>query len=80
MMIQNVKKIDWDDFSESIPSFLTIVGIPLCFSISDGLAMGFISYPIVKFFGGRGKEVSWIMYLLAILLLVYFIFVRAQLG
>ncbi len=80
IMIQNVKKIDWDDASESIPAFLTIVGIPLCFSIADGLAMGFISYPVIKLLSGRGRQVSWLMYVLAVLLLAYFIFVRAKLG
>src|SRR6266850_1410745 len=49
MMIQNVAKIDWKDYSESVPAFLTMIGIPLSFSIADGLALGFISYPIIKF-------------------------------
>ena len=80
MMIQNVRKINWEDYSESIPAFLTIVGIPLCYSIADGLALGFISYPIIKFFSGRGKNVSWLMYLMAAMLLAYFIFIRAKLG
>ena len=56
MMSQNVGKIDWKDYTESIPAFLTMIGIPLSYSIADGLALGFISYPIVKFLSGRGHE------------------------
>jgi AGZA family xanthine/uracil permease-like MFS transporter len=80
MMIQNVKKIDWADYSESVPAFLTMIGIPLTYSIADGLALGFISYPIIKLFGGRGREVGWIMYLLCVVLILYFVLIRARLG
>ena len=80
MMMQNVRRVDWDDFSESIPAFLVMIGIPFCYSIADGLALGFISYPIIKFLGGRGKKVSWLMYVMAVVLLLDFIFVRARLG
>ncbi len=63
MMMGNVLKINWKDYTEAIPAFLTIVGIPLCFSIADGIAWGFISYPLIKLFSGRGREASWVMYL-----------------
>lgn len=76
MMIRNVQKIEWLDYSESIPCFLVITGIPLTYSIADGFTMGFVSYPIIKLFSGRGKEVSYVMYGLALLLMIYFIFVR----
>lgn len=78
MMIRNVMKIDWNDYSECIPAFLTLIGIPLTFSIADGLALGFISYPVVKLLSGKGKEVKWLMYVLAVILIIYFIFVRAR--
>jgi hypothetical protein len=58
MMMQNVAKIDWKDYTESIPAFLIIVGIPFSYSIADGLALGFISYAIVKGFSGRAREIS----------------------
>ena len=80
MMIENVKKIDWDDSSESIPAFLTMIGIPFCYSIADGLALGFISYPVIKLLSGRRRDMSWLMIVLAGLLLLYFIFVRARLA
>jgi adenine/guanine/hypoxanthine permease len=79
MMCQNVAKIDWKDYTESIPAFLTMIGIPLSYSIADGLALGFISYPIVKFLSGRGREAGWLTYLLAAVLVLYFVLVRSHL-
>ncbi len=78
MMIQNAAKVDWKDHSESVPAFLTMIGIPLSYSIADGLALGFISYPIIKLFSGRGREVGWLAYVLAVVLVAYFIFVRSR--
>lgn len=76
LMMKNVVKIDWDDYSESIPAFLIAVGIPLTFSISDGLALGFMTYPVVKIVSGKGKTVSWLMYVVAAIILAYFVFIR----
>lgn len=75
-MASNLRRIPWDDFSEGIPALLTIVGIPLTYSIADGLAFGFISYPVVKLLGGRGRDVSWLAYLLGALFLVVYIFLK----
>lgn len=80
MMMRNVERIAWNDPSEAIPAFLVILGIPLSYSISDGLAIGFISYPIIKALSGRVREVRWLMWLLSGLLLAYFVFVRSELG
>jgi AGZA family xanthine/uracil permease-like MFS transporter len=78
MMIRSVARIDWADASEAVPAFLTIIGIPLAFSIADGMALGLISYPVIKLFSGRGRDVSWLMVLLALVLVAYFVFVRAR--
>lgn len=78
MMIKNILKIRWDDFSESIPCFLMITGIPLTYSISDGLTMGFVSYPFMKLLSGRGRDISWLIYVLAIMLILYFILIRSK--
>jgi len=56
-----------------------IDGIPLSYSIADGLALGFIAYPVVKLIAGQGRDVRWLTYVLAVVLLLYFILVRAQL-
>ena len=80
MMMQNARKIEWSEPSESIPAFLTVVGIPLAYSIADGLAMGFVSYPVIKLLSGRGRDVRWLAYAIGALLVLYFAFVRNRLG
>jgi len=76
MMMRNVTKVDWANYADSIPSFLIIVGIPMTYSIADGLALGFISYPIIKLAAGQGRDVKWLMYVMAAVLVAYFIFIR----
>jgi AGZA family xanthine/uracil permease-like MFS transporter len=76
MMMQNVLKIEWNNYAESLPAFLVIAGIPLTFSIADGLALGFIAYPPVKLLAGQGRDVKWLMYAMAVVLVAYFILVR----
>jgi len=79
LMMRNAAKIEWDDPAECIPAFLTLIGIPLSFSIADGLALGFMADPMIKLCSGRGRKVSWLTYLLAAILLAYFVFVRSRL-
>ena len=57
-----------------------LIGIPLSFSIADGLALGFITYPILKLFTGRGREAGWLSYALGTVLVLYFIFGRSRMG
>ncbi len=80
MMMTNVRRVEWDDFSEAIPAFLVMLGIPLTFSIADGLALGFVSYPIIKLLSGKGRRISWLMYLMAFVLILYFVYVRPQIN
>ncbi len=77
MMARNVVHVEWKDPSEAIPALLTVLGVPLCYSIADGLALGFIAYPLVKLLSGRLADVKWLTALLSLLLLGYFLFVRA---
>jgi len=60
--------------------FLTVVGIPLSSSIADGLALGFVAYPVVKLLGGRWRDVHWLSYVMALLLVAYLLLVRNRLG
>ena len=80
IMLQHLAKVDWKDYTETIPAFLTVIGIPLSYSIADGLALGFISYPLIKLFSGRGREANWLTYVLAVVLVFYFGFVRSKMG
>lgn len=77
MMLKSIRKMNWDDPTEIVPSFLIMIGIPLTCSIGDGLALGFISYPIIKLLSGRGKDVGWFGYLMSIVLIVYLVLVRS---
>ena len=80
MMMGNATKIDWSNYAESLPALLVVAGIPLSFSIADGLALGFIAYPVVKLLAGQGRDVKWLMYLMAVLLVAYFVVVRVKVG
>jgi len=74
LMMQSITRISWASPDEAIPAFLTIVTMPLTFSISNGLAIGFVSYPLIKLGCGKGREVHWMVYLVsAILIALYLI-------
>ncbi len=72
LMVGAVAKIDFEDFTEAFPAFLTIIFMPLAFSIADGIAFGFIAFPIVKLVAGKFKEVHWLLYILAVISLIHF--------
>lgn len=74
LMMQSVVRIDWEDASEAIPAFMTIIAMPFTYSIATGIGFGFISYPIVKLIAGKGRDVHWIVYVLAILFALRFVF------
>ncbi len=76
LMMGNVKKIDWEDYTEAIPSFLTIIIMSFSFSITEGIAFGFISYTILKFIKGRFKEVPLLISIFSILFLLRYIFLK----
>ncbi len=76
LMMAVISKIRWDAPDESIPAFLTMISVPLTFSIANGLAIGFISYPLVKALSGRWREVNVIVYILAGLFILRFAMLR----
>ncbi|HHY76281.1 MAG TPA: NCS2 family permease [Firmicutes bacterium] len=71
LMMLPVKEIDWEDFSEALPAFITIVMMPFAYSISDGIAAGFVTYPIIKLATGKADEVHWLVYVLGVLSLIH---------
>lgn len=73
LMASNLKKIDWDKFEVAFPAFLIVVGMPLTYSISDGLALGMIAYPITMLATKRYKEVSVMMYILFFIFIGFFL-------
>ena len=76
MMLRNVRRIRWDDSTEAIPAFLTMVVMPFAFSITEGIAFGFISYAILKLVARRGREVHGLVYLFAVLFILRYIFLQ----
>lgn len=70
LMIDSVVKINFSDITEALPAFLTIAMMPLAYSISEGIVFGGISYVLVKLLSGKRKEVSGVMYIMAILFLI----------
>jgi AGZA family xanthine/uracil permease-like MFS transporter len=78
LMARNVTRIEWRDHTEGVPAFITMIGIPLSHSIADGLALGLVAYPAIKLLSGRGRELNWTMVVVAALLVLYFVLVRAR--
>lgn len=76
LMASHITKVAWDDLAEAFPAFLTILMMPLTYSIATGLASGFIMYPIMKVVKGKAREVHPAMYVLFVVFLVYFIWLR----
>ena len=73
LMIQDIKKLDLRDLSESFPAIFIIVMIPFTYSIADGIAIGFILYVILKLSTGSARKVSFTLYVIACLFLLHFI-------
>ncbi len=73
LMVGSIRNIDWSDFTESFPAFLVMVGIPFAWSIADGIAFGFISYPALKLLTGRWRDTSLLVYALGLLFVLRYL-------
>jgi len=73
LMLDGLRNVEWDDYAVSIPVFLTIVAMPLTFSIANGVSFGVISYAAIKLLSGRGKEVDPVLYLVTALLVARYV-------
>jgi adenine/guanine/hypoxanthine permease len=76
LMVSSLGKIDWTKFEIAVPAFLTMIAMPLSYSIATGIAIGFIFYPVTMIVKGRRKEVHPIMYLFFVIFILYFIFLK----
>ncbi|WP_313805392.1 NCS2 family permease [Cytobacillus sp.] len=76
LMVASLGKIDWTKFEIAVPAFLTVVMMPLTYSIATGIAIGFIFYPITMIIKGRSKEIHPIMYFLFVVFVLYFVFLK----
>ena len=75
MMMHSIKVIHWEDFSKSIPAFLTVIIMPLAYSISDGILIGVIAYVVTHAISGKFKDISITMWVLAVLFVLRYIFI-----
>lgn len=73
-MMSPIMKINLDDFTEAIPAFLTIIMMPLAYSIAEGIVFGMVSYTLLKTLTGKYKDVSIVMYILSILFVLKYIY------
>lgn len=77
LMLETVARVRWDDPTEGVPAFLTLVVMPLTINITEGIAFGFISYSLLKLVSGRSREAHGLVHLCAALFLLRYVFLRA---
>jgi AGZA family xanthine/uracil permease-like MFS transporter len=80
LMAGNLRGIRWDDPAESIPAFLIVITMPLTYSIAEGLAIGFITYPLIKAFQGKVQETSPAVWILAAIFVLRFVLMGLGIG
>ncbi|WP_017379568.1 NCS2 family permease [Paenisporosarcina sp. TG-14] len=78
LMVSSLNKIEWNRFEIAVPAFLTIIAMPLTYSIATGIAIGFIFYPITMILSGNAKKVHPIMYGMFVVFVLYFVFVEGS--
>jgi len=71
-MMSPILKINFDNYTDSIPAFITIIVMPLTYSIAEGIVFGMLSYVLIKLLTGKVKDISWVMVVLAILFVLKF--------
>jgi AGZA family xanthine/uracil permease-like MFS transporter len=74
LMTQSISHIDWSEFSESVPAFITMLATPLTFSIATGLSLGLISYTVVKIAVGKLREITALIWILTVLFILRYIY------
>ncbi len=73
-MVSAILNVDFNDASEAIPSYLCMIAMPLAYSISEGIAIGVVSYVIINLCCGKANKITPLMYILAILFVCKYIF------
>jgi AGZA family xanthine/uracil permease-like MFS transporter len=74
LMTQSIAHIDWREFSEAVPAFITMLATPLTFSIATGLSLGLISYTVVKVAAGKFREINSLIWILTVLFILRYIY------
>ena len=74
LMTQSISQIDWSEFSEAVPAFITMLATPLTFSIATALSLGLISYTVVKIGAGKFREITALVWILTALFILRYIY------
>jgi AGZA family xanthine/uracil permease-like MFS transporter len=74
LMTQSIAQINWQDFSEAVPAFMTMLATPLTFSIATGLSLGLIAYTVVKIASGKIREINALVWILTILFVLRYVY------
>ena len=77
LMTESIARVEWKEFTEAIPAFITLVATPLTFSIATGLSLGLISYTLVKVAAGKFREVSAVIWILTALFILRYVYLAA---
>ncbi|HXP16837.1 MAG TPA: NCS2 family permease [Terriglobales bacterium] len=77
LMTQSIAKVDWAEFSDAFPAFMTMLATPLTFSIATGLSLGVISFSVVKLAAGKQREVSAVLWILTALFILRYVYLAA---
>ena len=78
LMTQSIAHVDWRDFSEALPAFITMLATPLTFSIATGLSLGLISYTVVKIAAGKIREINTLVWILTALFLLRYVYLALR--
>jgi AGZA family xanthine/uracil permease-like MFS transporter len=77
LMSQSIGQVQWSEFSEALPAFITMVATPLTFSIATGLSLGMISYTLIKIASGKVREISPLIWILTVLFILRYVYLAA---
>jgi len=77
LMTESIARVQWQEFTEAIPAFVTLLATPLTFSIATGLSLGLISYTLVKVAAGKSREVSLLIWILTALFILRYVYLAA---
>jgi adenine/guanine/hypoxanthine permease len=77
LMAESIARIQWSDFSDALPAFITMLATPLTFSIATGLSLGLISYTVVKIAAGKIREITPLIWILTVLFILRYVYLAA---
>jgi AGZA family xanthine/uracil permease-like MFS transporter len=78
LMVESIGRVEWSEFTEAIPAFVTLLATPLTFSIATGLSLGLMSYTLVKVAAGRFREISPVIWILTALFVLRYVYLAAE--